>query len=56
MLLMGLAALTAATRSDATRALLAGGLALGLLLIWPGAGALGVIVVAIVVAAVTTRG
>jgi predicted branched-subunit amino acid permease len=51
VLFVGLAALTAATRSDAVRALLAGGASLGLLLVWPGAGALGAITVAIVVAA-----
>ena len=56
VLFVGLAALTAATRSDVARALLAGGLALGLLLVWPGAGALGAIAVAIVVTAVATRG
>lgn len=52
VLFVGLAALTAATRPDATRALLAGGAALALLLAWPGAGALGVIAVAVAVATV----
>lgn len=52
MLFVGLAALTAATRADAARALLAGGAGLVLLLAWPGAGVLGVIAVAIAVAAV----
>jgi predicted branched-subunit amino acid permease len=52
VLFVGLAALTATTRSDAGRALLAGAVALGLLLAWPGAGALGAIGVAITVAAV----
>jgi len=52
VLFVGLAALTTATRSDAGRALLAGGAGLALLLAWPGAGALGVIAVAIAVAAV----
>ncbi len=52
VLFVGLAALTAATRPDSVRALLAGGASLGLLLAWPGAGALGAIAVAAVVAAV----
>ena len=52
VLFVGLAALTAATRSDAGRALVAGGVAVGLLLLWPAAGALGAIGVAIVIAAV----
>lgn len=52
VLFIGLAALTTATRSDTVRALLAGGVALGLLLVWPGAGALGAIAVAIAVATV----
>ena len=52
VLFVGLAALTATARSDAVRAVLAGGAALGLLLVWPGAGALGAIAVAIVAAAV----
>lgn len=51
VLFVGLAALTARTRSDAMRALLAGGAAVALLVVWPGAGALGAIGVAIVVAA-----
>jgi hypothetical protein len=50
--MVALAALTTATRSDTVRALLAGGVALGLLLVWPGAGALGAIAVAIAVATV----
>lgn len=52
VLFIGLAALTTATRSDTVRALLAGGVALGLLLVWPGAGALGAIAVAIAIATV----
>lgn len=52
VLFIGLAALTTATRSDTVRALLAGGVALGLLLVWPGAGALGAIAVAVAVATV----
>jgi predicted branched-subunit amino acid permease len=52
VLFVGLAALTATTRSDAVRAVLAGAAALSLLLVWPGAGALGAIAVAIVAAAV----
>lgn len=52
VLFVGLAALTSTTRSDAARALLAGGASLGLLLAWPGLGALGAIAVAIAVAAV----
>lgn len=51
VLFVGLVALTATTRWDAVRGLTAGGASLGLLVAWPGAGALGVIVVAIVVAA-----
>jgi predicted branched-subunit amino acid permease len=56
VLFVGLAALTATTRSDTVRAVLAGGAALGLLLVWPGAGALGAITVAIAAAAVPTQG
>lgn len=52
VLFVGLAALISATRSDAVRALLAGGASLGLLLAWPGAGVLGAIAVAVVVAMV----
>lgn len=52
MLFIGLAALTATRRSDSGRAVLAGGACLALLLVWPGAGALGAIAVAIGVAAV----
>jgi predicted branched-subunit amino acid permease len=52
VLFVGLAALTASTRSDAVRALLAGGTSLGLLLMVPAAGALGAIAVAVIVAAV----
>jgi predicted branched-subunit amino acid permease len=52
VLFIGLAALTVSTRSDAVRALLAGAVVLGLLLAWPGAGALGAIAVAVVIAAV----
>ena len=50
VLFVGLAALTATTRSDVVRAVVAGCAALGLLLIWPAAGALGAIVVAVAVA------
>jgi predicted branched-subunit amino acid permease len=50
VLFVGLAALTAVTRSDAVRALLAGAGSLGLLLAWPAAGALGAIAVALLVA------
>lgn len=49
VLFVGLAALTAASRSDGVRAMLAGVASLGLLLAWPEAGALGVIGVAIAV-------
>jgi predicted branched-subunit amino acid permease len=49
VLFVGLAALTAASRSDGVRALLAGAASLGLLLAWPEAGALGAIAVAIFV-------
>jgi predicted branched-subunit amino acid permease len=52
VLFVGLAALTTVTRADSARALLAGAASLGLLLAWPGAGALGAIAVAIAVAAV----
>jgi predicted branched-subunit amino acid permease len=52
VLFVGLAALTASTRRDGVRALLAGGASLGLLVAWPGAGALGVIGVAVAVAVV----
>lgn len=51
VLFVGLAALTTSTRSDAARALLAGGVSLGVLLAWPGAGAIGAIAVAVAVAA-----
>lgn len=50
VLFVGLTALTAATRSDASRAVMAGGAALALLVAWPQAGALGAIAVAVVVA------
>lgn len=49
VLFVGLAALTARTRSDATRAGIAGGASIVLLLVWPGAGALGAIGVAVLV-------
>jgi hypothetical protein len=49
VLFVGLAALTAQTRSDATRAALAGTASLALLLLWPAAGALGAIAVAVAV-------
>jgi predicted branched-subunit amino acid permease len=56
VLFVGLAALTAATGSDAVRGVLAGAAAVALLLVWPGAGALGAIAVAIAVSAlVRTR-
>lgn len=54
VLFVGLAALAVTKRSDAVRAVVAGCLAVGLLLAWPEAGALGAIVVAIVVATVGT--
>lgn len=50
VLFIGLAALTASARSDAVRAALAGGTTVGLLMLWPDAGALGAITVAIIVA------
>lgn len=49
VLFVGLAALTAASRSDGARALLAGMASLGLLVVWPDAGALGAIAIAIAV-------
>lgn len=52
VLFVGLAALTAQTRSDAARAVLAGSASVGLLLMWPAAGALGAIAVAVVVSCV----
>jgi predicted branched-subunit amino acid permease len=52
VLFVGLAALTASTRRDGVRALLAGGASLGLLVAWPDAGALGVIAVAVAVTVV----
>lgn len=54
VLFVGLAALTAASRPDTVRALLAGGVSLSLLAAWPGAGALGVLLVAVAVAATVT--
>lgn len=51
VLFVGLAGLTTTTRADARRALVAGAAALALLLVWPGAGALGAIGVALAVAA-----
>lgn len=52
VLFVGLAALTAGTRADVGRTILAGGVSLAVLLAWPGAGVLGVIVVAVVAATV----
>lgn len=52
VLFVGLAALTARTRSDTVRALLAGLIGLALLLVVPSAGALGAIAVAVAVASV----
>jgi predicted branched-subunit amino acid permease len=52
VLFVGLAALTAASRSDGARALLAGVGSFGLLLAWPEVGALGAIAVAVVVSCV----
>jgi predicted branched-subunit amino acid permease len=52
VLFVGLAALTASTRWDGVRAWLAGGVSLGLLVVWPGSGALGAIGVAVAVAIV----
>lgn len=52
VLFVGLAALTARTRSDAARAALAGVGSAVLLITWPAAGALGVIAVAVVVSCV----
>jgi predicted branched-subunit amino acid permease len=49
VLFVGLAALTVGSRSDAARAVVAGGASVGLLLAWPAAGALGVMGVAVVV-------
>jgi predicted branched-subunit amino acid permease len=54
VLFVGLAALTARTRPDTARAVLAGTSALLLLTILPAAGAIGAIVVAVLVAAVVT--
>lgn len=54
VLFIGLAALTASGRSDAMRAAVAGGASVALLMIWPGAGALGAIAVAIVVVSVVS--
>ena len=52
VLFVGLAALTAQTRPDSARAALAGVASIGLLSVWPGAGALGAIAVAVVIACV----
>ena len=52
VLFVGLAALTAQTRSDATRAVLAGMASVALLLLWPAAGAIGAIAVAVAVSSV----
>lgn len=54
VLFVGLAAVTATRADDVIRALLAGGAALVLLLSWPGAGVLGAIAVAVVVAVPAT--
>jgi predicted branched-subunit amino acid permease len=50
VLFIGLAAVTAAHRSDAARAIVASGASLVLLLAWPGAGMLGALAVAVAVA------
>jgi predicted branched-subunit amino acid permease len=52
VLFVGLAALTATTRNDVIRALLAGSASLGVLVLWPAAGALGALAVAIAVATI----
>jgi predicted branched-subunit amino acid permease len=52
VLFVGLAALTARTLSDAARAILTGAASAGLLIMLPGAGALGVIAVAVAVSCV----
>ena len=52
VLFVGLAAVTSASRIDATRAVCAGAGCLALLLVWPGAGVLGALAVALAVAAV----
>jgi predicted branched-subunit amino acid permease len=52
VLFVGLCALTATTRSDVGRAVLAAAACVGLLLVVPGAGALGAIAVAVVVSLV----
>ncbi len=51
VLFVGLAALTAASRADAGRAVVAGAASLVLLSAWPGAGVLGALAVALAVAA-----
>ncbi len=51
VLFVGLAALTASRRPDRVRAVLGGAASLALLVVWPAAGAVGVIVVAVAVAA-----
>lgn len=55
VLFIGLAALTGSTINDAVRAVLSGLMTLGLVAVWPEAGALGAIGVAILVAAVLAR-
>jgi len=55
VLFVGLAALASSGRADGVSAVVAGCVALGLLIAWPAAGALGAIAVAIVVAAVASR-
>lgn len=55
VLFVGLAALTTGSRVDALRALLAGGASISLLLVWPGAGVLGVLLVAVAVAGTVSR-
>ncbi len=52
VLFVGLAALTAVSRSDGVRAVFAGVASVGLLLVWPAAGALGAIAVAVIVSLV----
>lgn len=55
VLFIGLAALTASARSDAARAAIAGGASVGLLMIWPDAGALGAVAAAIIVASAVSH-
>lgn len=51
VLFVGLTALTTASNADTRRALLAGVTSLALLSLWPAAGAVGALLVALVVAA-----